>query len=173
MSIPPSSLSSRPSPPPASALTAPAPPAPDSPAQWSRRILLELQANFARAHFGTDDEFRAAYRRVRAYLITCIDGIDARIDEKAFEVPRPFPKSCPGPGSGHTTPRPAAPVAHKAVATDPPPPDPPIVEACNGWYYTVRYLLVSLSPRGIASGLYSLYKARMYSFSCILLYSAT
>ncbi|KAG8679204.1 hypothetical protein FRC08_017132 [Ceratobasidium sp. 394] len=59
--------------------------------------------------------------------------------------------SCPGPNSGASTPRPAVPVAHKAVATDPPPPAPPVVEAMDLDHPPVATTTANPAPRTYAS----------------------
>ncbi|KAG8695649.1 hypothetical protein FRC08_007636 [Ceratobasidium sp. 394] len=152
MSTPPSSFSSsflkKPS---ARNPPLPDPPKPTDPAWWSTRVISALTAAFKKPHSGPDHELSNAYSTVRAKLLTCINALDARIAEEDLSVPRPCPDSCPGPTSGHTTPRPAVPVAHKAVATDPPPPKPPVVEAMDLDLSPVATATTNPVPRTYAS----------------------
>ncbi|KAG9081115.1 hypothetical protein FS749_007832 [Ceratobasidium sp. UAMH 11750] len=132
MSIPPSSFSSSfLSNPSARNPLLPNPPKPTDPEWWSTRVISSLTSAFDKPHFGPDRKLSNAYKAVRAKLLTCINALDDRIAEKDFSILRSCPKSCPGLGSGHTTPKPAAPVSHKAVATDPPPPTTPVVETMD------------------------------------------
>ncbi|KAG8694982.1 hypothetical protein FRC08_008143, partial [Ceratobasidium sp. 394] len=131
---------------PAAELTAPLPP-PVDPATWSERVITATTNTIGASHHGSNDELLIAHMQVRAHLLACINGLDEAATREGLDVPLSCPESCPG----LATPKPAVPVAHKAVATDPPPPENPVVEAMDLDHPPVATAAADPAPRTYAS----------------------
>ncbi|KAG8684698.1 hypothetical protein FRC08_013534 [Ceratobasidium sp. 394] len=110
---------------------APTTPASVDAATWSKRVITAAKNTIGSPCHGSEVKLLVALWQVMACLLSCIDDLDGLASRKGFDIPHPCPASCPGPDSGSSTPRPAVAVAHKAVATEPPLPKPPVVEAMD------------------------------------------